>query len=82
MSGAGPIAALKAAQGADRQEFVRDAGPKCPHCGHECDIDDNGWYRLYQDGDHDVTCPDCGEEFTVASSSSWTFSTLRSVEGQ
>ena len=59
----------------DRLEFFRNDEPKCPHCGHDCDISENGWWRLYEEGEHDVTCPSCDNDFTVSTSVSYSFST-------
>lgn len=49
--------------------------PKCPHCGEVCDVSDNEWWRLYEEGEHEVTCPHCDGDFTVSTSVSYSFST-------
>lgn len=49
--------------------------PKCPHCGEVCDISDNDWYRLYEEGEHEVDCPHCDGEFTVGTRVSFSFDT-------
>lgn len=49
--------------------------PKCPHCGRECDISDNDWWRLYEEGEHEVECPHCEGDFTVSTSVSYSFDT-------
>lgn len=70
------FAALKScADAIERLDFFRRDEPKCPHCGHECDISENGWWRLYEEGSHDVTCPSCDEDFTVETNVVYSFST-------
>ena len=49
--------------------------PICPHCGTECDVSDNGWWKLYEEGEHEVSCPSCDEDFTVSTRVSFSFST-------
>lgn len=49
--------------------------PKCPHCGHVCDIRDNEWWDLYEEGEHEKECPACEGEFTVSTRASYSFST-------
>ena len=68
--------ALKSCAGAlERLKFFGCDHPKCPHCGHDCDISENGWWRLYDEGEHEVTCPSCNNEFTVGVRVSYSFST-------
>jgi hypothetical protein len=73
--------ALKKAEeeGSDFDFFAKDA-PKCPHCGIEISIEENELYWLYQDGTHEITCPCCGEQFTVEVAVSFTFSTNEQEE--
>lgn len=56
-------------------EFWRADQPKCPHCGESCDISDNDWWRLYEEGEHEVSCPHCDGDFTVSTAVSYSFST-------
>lgn len=49
--------------------------PKCPHCGAELDIGENDWWRLYEEGEHEVACPLCDGDFTVTTRVSYSFST-------
>lgn len=60
-----------------RLEFFACDQPKCPHCGHECDVSANDWWRLYEEGEHEVTCPFCDGDFSVATRVSYSFSTDR-----
>jgi len=70
------FAALKAYSDAmDRLEFFGCQDPKCPHCGEVCIVGDNEWYKLYEEGEHDVCCPHCDEDFSVSTRVSYTFST-------
>lgn len=66
------FAALKAG---DSLDFWDQKHPKCPHCGHECDVSENDWWRLYEEGEHDVDCPSCDQEFTVSTRVSYSFDT-------
>ena len=56
-------------------EFFGNDNPKCPHCGADCEISQNDWYSLYEEGEHEVTCPDCDRDFIVSTSVSYTFTT-------
>lgn len=49
--------------------------PKCPHCGEVCDVNENEWYRLYEEGEHEVSCPHCDEDFSVSTTVRYKFST-------
>lgn len=72
------FAALKRAMAEDGpcpSDFWANDQPKCPHCGDECEISDNGWYQLYEEGSHEVCCPSCGEDFSVSTRVSFSFST-------
>lgn len=72
----GKLAALKRCAGAlERLDFFANKNPKCPHCGEECSVSDNEWWHLYEEGEHEVTCPACDEDFTVSTSVSYSFST-------
>lgn len=66
------FAALKAS---DKYDFWGQDSPKCPHCGHVAEISANDWYQLYEEGEHEVTCPSCDEDFTVSTRVSFSFST-------
>lgn len=58
-------------------DFWRASHPKCPHCGEVCDVNDNEWWKLYEEGEHEVECPHCEGEFTVSTSGSYSFDTSR-----
>ena len=73
-----PYAALKRAKEVDRHMpdgYWGADSPKCPHCGEVCDVSDNEWWKLYEEGEHEVTCPHCDGDFTVSTSVSYSFST-------
>jgi uncharacterized Zn-finger protein len=79
-SDSGRLAALKSAsRTSDDLELFRNKDPKCPHCGYVCRIADHEWWELYDDGDHEVTCPSCDREFTVETCVSYSFSTNEQV---
>jgi len=58
-------------------DFRYEKNPRCPHCGNECDISVNEWWRLYEEGEHEVECPSilCERPFTVSTHVSHSFST-------
>lgn len=72
------FAALKKAKEEERHfpsDFWGCVQPRCPHCGAECDVSDNDWWRLYEEGEHEVSCPHCDDDFTVSTRVSYSFST-------
>lgn len=72
------FAALRRAKKEERyypSDFWRKDDPKCPHCSTECKVSDNDWWKLYEEGEHEVSCPSCDEDFTVTTSVSFSFST-------
>jgi hypothetical protein len=38
-------------------------------------VDRNEWWKLYEEGEHEVTCPHCDEDFSVSTRVSYSFST-------
>lgn len=62
--------------GCDRPETFSLEKPHCPHCGaiHE-DDDPNPDY--YSDGEFDMSCNDCGEDFNVAVYVSYSYTCAR-----
>lgn len=72
------FAALKKAKELDRhlpEGYWGAHNPKCPHCGKVCDLGGNDWWHLCEEGEHEVTCPECDDEFTVSTRVSFSFST-------
>lgn len=71
------LEALKKSQGDDGDccEFWGNDEPKCPHCGANCPVSENEWYELYEEGEHEVTCPDCDMDFIVSTNVSFSFTT-------
>jgi hypothetical protein len=72
------FAALKRAraeEGPSPTDFWANDHPICPHCAAECRVSDNDWWKLYEEGEHEVCCPSCGEDFTVTTRVSFSFST-------
>lgn len=56
-------------------DFWRNEEPVCPHCGVCSTISENEWWKLYAEGEHEVTCPSCDEDFTVTTNVTFSFST-------
>lgn len=68
------FAALKA-EPAGSLEFWGNDHPKCPHCGHDVSISENELWHLYEEGEHDIECPQCDGDFAVYTRVSYSFST-------
>jgi hypothetical protein len=72
------FAALKKAKEAGDgypSKYCGNETPCCPHCGQECDVRINDWWRLYEEGEHEVSCPHCAGDFTVSTWMRHSFST-------
>lgn len=59
----------------NRLDYMCNQAPKCPHCDSEIDVSGNELYQLYEDGEHEITCPKCDKQFLVVSQQYWMFST-------
>ena len=66
---------FKALREGDRLDFFGNDSPKCPHCGIECDVSANDWWQLYEEGEHEVSCPSCDNDFFVSTHVHHFFST-------
>ncbi len=71
---------LHALTNGDRWDFMHEKSPKCPHCGHDCNVSDNDWWQLYEEGEHEVECPSCEEGFAVSTHVEHSFSTAEQEE--
>lgn len=56
-------------------DFWSNKHPRCPHCGNECDVNDHELWHLYEEGEHEVSCPHCGLDFAVSTTVTYSFST-------
>ena len=63
-------------------DLERNDNPVCPHCGHECLIDECEFWNLYQEGDHEEHCPSCGYEFKIVTHARYSFSTDEQEDAQ
>ena len=66
---------LEALNNGERMDFWANDEPKCPHCGQESSVIENEWWKICEEGDHEVSCPHCETDFTVTTRVSYTFST-------
>lgn len=73
------LAALNAGQSVD---FWRRDNPKCPHCGEVFSVSKNELWSLYEEGEHDVDCGDCGLNFMVSTHVTFSFSTNEQEDEQ
>jgi hypothetical protein len=55
--------------------FWANEKPKCPHCGHDCHIERMEAFHLYDEGVHNLECPECEQSFIVITRVKHTFST-------
>ena len=72
------FAALKKAKEVDRhlpEGYWGADQPKCPHCGAICGVGENDWWRLCEEGEHEVSCPHCDGDFSVTTRVSCSFNT-------
>lgn len=46
---------------------------RCPKCGYHWRVGDGDDYDLYEDGTHEVSCPDCNFDFEVETSVTYSF---------
>jgi uncharacterized C2H2 Zn-finger protein len=66
---------LTALKAGDTLEFWRNDDPKCPHCGTVVSVSDHELWALYEEGEHEVECPNCDMTFAVSTSIAYSFST-------
>ena len=66
---------LQALNNNDSMDFWGLDQPRCPHCGETYCISTNGTWRLYEEGEHTVTCDHCDLDFTVSTRVTYSFST-------
>ena len=55
----------------DDRGFYSGCHVRCPKCGHV--MGDPCEMGLYEEDGHEISCDACGEDFTVVSHVSWTF---------
>lgn len=61
--------ALDAPEAVDHDSFVR-----CPKCGESWDPSDYDDREVYADGEHELSCVECGHAFEVTTHVSFSFS--------
>jgi len=69
-----PYEALKNDDSELGLEFVHNKFPKCPHCGYDFN-DLTDYYEIYEEGEHELECPNCDLAFDVSTHVEVTFST-------
>jgi len=47
------------------EELHSNEKVRCPDCGRAWRVGDGDYYELYNEGTHDVTCPECDADFEV-----------------
>lgn len=52
----------------EHEQFFR-----CPVCGEVTLVFENEYYELCQEGEHNVTCPDCDHKFEVITTVTYSF---------
>lgn len=62
------------------EEFWHDSFLRCPKCGHLWDPMACENYDLLADGDHDAHCCECGHNFEMATSVSFSFRSPKRIQ--
>ena len=58
----------------DNGEVDHESRVRCPKCRYIWNPYDFEQYKLYEDGTHDASCPECSHDFEVTTYVSYTFS--------
>jgi len=56
-------------------KYYGEPAPICPYCDITIDIHQYELYDLYEDGHHEINCPDCKKAIKVVSDATFKFST-------
>jgi hypothetical protein len=61
----------------DWMDYWGNDHPKCPHCDADYDISAHEHWDLYDtnEGEHEIDCPLCDQQFTVKVCCAFTFNT-------
>jgi len=52
----------------DHKKFIR-----CPACNHTFPVFESGYYELMTEGEHEVSCEECGYDFMVETTIQYNF---------
>lgn len=58
-------------------DIQMDSSVRCPSCRHVMCVSE---LEIWDEGDHDVSCDDCGHDFEVNTSVSYTFSSPKMLD--
>lgn len=62
-------------------ELNHDSRVRCPKCRNHWAPSENEEYKLaYEDGEHEVTCDNCGHEFTVTTHVSYSYTSPAMIQ--
>ena len=56
----------------DSSEVTHGSQLRCPHCGASFHYSTDD-YDLYDEGEHNVSCPECDQDFTITTSVTYSF---------
>ncbi len=70
---AGPSLCMSCRSLPNKEEITHESFIRCPKCGHSWNPRDNENYEIYEDGDHNVCCPECDHDFEIFTSVTFTF---------
>ena len=56
-------------------DYAYNNEPLCPFCDYSMDINASELFQLYEDGDHELNCPNCAKLVKVQSNVTFDFST-------
>lgn len=57
----------------DNDEISHDKYIRCPKCRHQWDETERDNYEIYNDGEHQVSCPECEHDFEISTDVSFWF---------
>lgn len=64
-----------------RSEVQHSTHIRCPHCAHIWDAANSDDYELRGEGGHEVVCRECGEDFDITTTISYTFTSVELKKG-
>jgi DNA-directed RNA polymerase subunit RPC12/RpoP len=57
----------------DLGEVSHSSRIRCPHCRYIQDPMDGDYYEIMEDGEHEVSCIECGKDFVISTYVDFTF---------
>jgi len=64
------------------EKVIHDSLIRCPSCKNTWDIVDNSDYECYNEGEHDIVCPECNHEFTIETIVEYSFTSPELIKDE